>query len=184
MVLMITLVLYSPMGERSVSAEDREHVIASGISVIDCSWALIDSIPFSKLRGGFHRLRTFLPSPLLSLTQVSRLLTMRFCCCLFILLYLSRVLLVPFLVAANPVNYGRPLKLSCAEAAAATLYITGFKDEAEQVMSKFKWGHAFFDVNRCGPAVGRTWQLEHACPHADNLSTSQDAAGQVRSLRQ
>jgi hypothetical protein len=41
-----------------VSAEDREHVIASGISVIDCSWALIDSIPFSKLRGGFHRLRT------------------------------------------------------------------------------------------------------------------------------
>ncbi|ELR11979.1 uncharacterized protein ACA1_400580 [Acanthamoeba castellanii str. Neff] len=104
-------VVLSPMGERSVSAEDREHVIASGVSVIDCSWALIDSIPFSKLRGGFHRL-------------------------------------LPFLVAANPVNYGRPLKLSCAEAAAATLYITGFKEEAEQVMSKFKWGHSFFEVNR------------------------------------
>jgi len=46
----------SPIGERAVSAEDREHVLASGISVIDCSWALIDSIPFNKLRGGFPRL--------------------------------------------------------------------------------------------------------------------------------
>lgn len=55
--------------------------------------------------------------------------------------------LLPFLVAANPVNYGRPLRLTCAEAVAAALYVMRFREEARQVMEGFGWGHAFFEVN-------------------------------------
>ena len=36
-------------------------------------------------------------------------------------------------------SVGKPTKLSCGEAIAAALYITGFKDAAVDVMSNFKW---------------------------------------------
>lgn len=55
---------------------------------------------------------------------------------------------IPILIAANPVNYGKPFKLSTAEAIAAALYITGFTDKALEVLSLFKWGEQFITLNK------------------------------------
>lgn len=54
---------------------------------------------------------------------------------------------LPFLIAANPTNYGKPCILSTAEAIAASFYIIGFKDIAIDIMSGFKWGPHFLKLN-------------------------------------
>lgn len=55
--------------------------------------------------------------------------------------------LLPYLVAANSVNYGKPWRLNCAEALAAAFYICGHPDWAEQIMEPFSYGKSFIEIN-------------------------------------
>jgi len=54
---------------------------------------------------------------------------------------------LPFLVAANPVNYGTPFRLSTVEAVAGACYILGADEQADDLLSKFTWGHTFRELN-------------------------------------
>jgi Uncharacterized conserved protein len=54
---------------------------------------------------------------------------------------------LPFLVAANPVNYGTPFQLTTVEALAGALVILGERAHAERLISKVRWGETFLELN-------------------------------------
>lgn len=54
---------------------------------------------------------------------------------------------MPYLVAANSVNYGRPWRLNCAEALAACFFICGHENWAHEVLKHFSYGEPFLEIN-------------------------------------
>ena len=103
-------IVLDPYSPKALSVEDREIIMGKGLVGLDCSWKMLNKVPY-RLKTGKN----------------------------------SRSL--PFLIAANPTNYGKPCILSTAEAIAASFYIIGFKDIATDIMSGFKWGPHFLTLN-------------------------------------
>lgn len=151
-------VILSPVGRACVSAADKELVGSKGLAVVDCSWNRLDDVPFGgcmwalpvqlamSWAQGWVGIRTGSIAVAAACRGSScgafrRRLTRR---CYPHLRVAGRIKgaaprLLPWLLAANPVNYGRPCKLSCAEALAAALYICGWQGAAVRLMSRFKW---------------------------------------------
>ncbi|KIK66165.1 hypothetical protein GYMLUDRAFT_38688 [Collybiopsis luxurians FD-317 M1] len=76
--------------------------------------------------------------------------------------------LLPYLIATNPTNYGKPWRLNCVEALAAAFYITGFDSYAETLLAGFGWGGSFYQVNR--PFL----EKYKKCTTAAEVSAAQD----------
>lgn len=54
---------------------------------------------------------------------------------------------LPYLLASNPVNWGRPMELNSAEAVLASLIILGENEQAELFMGRFNWAPEFIRLN-------------------------------------
>ncbi|KAF8475679.1 hypothetical protein BDZ91DRAFT_710118 [Kalaharituber pfeilii] len=104
-------VVVTPKGKIPVSPADRAILEEFGAAVVECSWARLEEVPFSRIGGKCERL-------------------------------------LPYLVAANTVNYGRPWRLNCAEALAACFAICNHFDWAESILKPFKYGKAFLEINQ------------------------------------
>jgi pre-rRNA-processing protein TSR3 len=116
----------SPKAKKILSPADRELCETYGAAVVEASWKRIDEVPWGRI-GSSGKMKVKGEKGTNEAGNGERLL--------------------PYLVAANPTNYGRPWRLNCVEALAATFYICGHEDWAEQVLGSFGYGEAFLDIN-------------------------------------
>ena len=114
-------VLLNPFSLKALSIEDLPIMQTKGLIGLDCSWVA------AKKVFGIEEDNEL---------QIKSKGSWRFT---------DRIL--PYLLAANPVNYGKPCQLSTAEALAAGLYIVGYKEDAINLLDGFKWGESFFALN-------------------------------------
>ncbi|MCQ2053441.1 MAG: DUF367 family protein [archaeon] len=54
---------------------------------------------------------------------------------------------LPYLIASNPINWGRPMKLNSAEAVMASLIILNCKEQANEFIERFNWASEFVRLN-------------------------------------
>ncbi|KAK5552627.1 ribosome biogenesis protein tsr3 [Exophiala xenobiotica] len=76
--------------------------------------------------------------------------------------------LLPYLVAANPVNYGRPWRLNCVEALAACFCICGHQDWAEVALQHFSYGKSFLEIN------SQLFKRYAACQDEDEIKKAEE----------
>lgn len=77
---------------------------------------------------------------------------------------------LPFVVAGNPVNFGKPYQLSCAEALATSLCAIGYMAQAKFIMSKFKWADGFWKQNPGIELYGNCATMEEMDEKSKQLS--------------
>lgn len=76
---------------------------------------------------------------------------------------------VPYLVAANSVNYGRPWRLNCVEALAAAFIICGHEDWAHEVVAHFSYGETFLEIN------SQVLKRYAACTNEEEMKKAEEA---------
>ncbi|WPH04270.1 Hypothetical protein R9X50_00715900 [Acrodontium crateriforme] len=77
--------------------------------------------------------------------------------------------LLPYLIAANQTNYGKPWRLNCVEALAACFFICGHREWAEEILEPFSYGEAFISINE---AVLKRYA---ACEDEESVKKAEEA---------
>lgn len=54
---------------------------------------------------------------------------------------------LPYMLASNSINWGRPMELNSAEAVMASLFILGEREQAETFLGRFNWAPEFMRLN-------------------------------------
>ena len=54
---------------------------------------------------------------------------------------------LPYMLASNPINWGRPMELNSAAAVMASLFILGEREQAETFLGRFNWAPEFMRLN-------------------------------------
>ncbi|ODV60041.1 ribosome biogenesis protein TSR3 [Ascoidea rubescens DSM 1968] len=122
----------SSNGKKLISKEDTFIMLEKGIAVIECSWAKIDEIPFSRFTSNKNER------------------------------------LLPYLVAANTVNYGKPWKLNCVEALAAAFAICDQLQYAEKLLENFSYGLNFLKINE------ELFDIYKKCNNSEEVEAAQN----------